>query len=112
MKMINIGNNLNTIVMENNYIKEDKYLRAKKKVENIKGFYHHLFWYLVVNMFLSFGALWNSRWDEISFWSFATWIFWGIGLLFHGLTAFGINPLFTKAWEERKIREIMDKDNL
>jgi hypothetical protein len=35
---------------------------------------------------------------------------WGIGLVAHGLRAYGYNPLFGKNWEERKIKEFMDKD--
>ena len=42
--------------MENNYNEEKRYLRAKKRVKEIQGFYWHLFWYLAVNLFLTFGS--------------------------------------------------------
>ncbi|MDH3795969.1 MAG: 2TM domain-containing protein, partial [Flavobacteriaceae bacterium] len=39
-------------------------------------------------------------------------VFWGIGVATHGLEAHGYNPLWGKRWEERKMRELMDKDDL
>lgn len=35
---------------------------------------------------------------------------WGIGLAFHAVKAYKINPMFDKDWEERKIREYMDEE--
>ena len=35
---------------------------------------------------------------------------WGIGILFHAIGTFNLNPFFGKGWEERKIKEYMDKD--
>jgi len=45
------------------------------------------------------------KWDVL-----ATPFFWGIGLLVHGLSVFGRNLLFNSDWEEKKIKELMDKD--
>ena len=36
-----------------NYLKEQQYLKAKKRVKEIKGFYAHFSAYMVVNIFLS-----------------------------------------------------------
>jgi RNA binding exosome subunit len=38
------------IVMENKYQNEDRYFKAKKAVEEIKGFYGNLIAYIVVNI--------------------------------------------------------------
>ena len=38
--------------MEDKYIEEQKYIRAKKKVKAIKGFYIHFMVYLMVNGFI------------------------------------------------------------
>lgn len=35
---------------------------------------------------------------------------WGIGLVFHAMTAFGVIPFFGSDWEERKLKEFMEKD--
>jgi hypothetical protein len=94
-----------------NYKKEDAYIRAQKRLKEIKGFYWHAFWYVVVNIFLLIMIIPNSRGNNWwHFGTFSTPIFWGIGLAFHALGVFGKNLIFGKAWEERKIQEFMDKD--
>jgi len=82
----------------------EKYEKAKKRVEEIKGFYSHLIVYICVNIVLviinlitSPGALWF-------FWPLAGW---GIGLIFHGLGVFVFSKFPGKKWEERKIKEVM-----
>ena len=42
--------------MESDYFNEEKYKRAKKRIKEIKGFYWNLFWYLAVNIFITFGS--------------------------------------------------------
>lgn len=91
------------------YAREEAYLRAKKRLDKIVGFYWHLAVYVIVNLVLIFLIGFNTD----NFWSFGTFstaFFWGIGLAFHFLGVFGPNFLFGKNWEERKIKEIMDKD--
>ncbi|WP_247649190.1 2TM domain-containing protein [Lutibacter sp. B1] len=91
---------------------EDRYLRAEKKVKQVKGFYLHLFWYVLINVSLLVMIYINLNADEEFFqWEhFATPFFWGIGLGFHWLGVFGKNFIFSKDWEERKIKEFMEKD--
>ena len=36
--------------------------------------------------------------------------FWGIGLVAHGLSTFGGEIFFGSAWEEKKIKELMEKE--
>lgn len=92
------------------YKKEDAYLRAQKRLKQIKGFYWHTFWYLAVNIFIV-GSLYRSTDGDIwNFGAFSTPIFWGIGLSFHALSVFGKNLVFSKSWEDRKIKEYMEKD--
>ena len=103
--------------MENNFIQEDSYIRATKRVKNIKGFYVHLIVYVLVNIFISgiiiFGLMQSGYNFEDTFSNFgiySTWLFWGIGLFFHWLGVFGFKSLgLGKDWEERKIREYMNK---
>ncbi len=95
-----------------NYTEEQKYIKAKKKVKAIKGFYVHLMVYLIVNAFLilsnalSYGG-WHVFWE----WqSYSTLLFWGIGLAFHAFGVFGLDFILGKNWEDRKIKEFMNKD--
>lgn len=89
---------------------DEPYQRAKKRVETIKGFYGHLFVYLVINTFIVSTIVYTTRVDIFSFAAMSTPIFWGIGLLFHALGVFGRNLLFSKNWEKRQIETFMNKE--
>ena len=93
--------------MEINYNEEDKYRIAKKKVENLKGFYGNLASYIFVNIVLVVVNLVTSP-DHL--WFYWPLLWWGLGVLFHGLKVFEVLPNFGKDWEERKIKELMEKE--
>ncbi len=94
--------------MEINYNEEERYYQAKKRVEEIKGFYGNLIAYVVVNLGL---MVLNLLTSPNHLWFFWPMLGWGIGVVFHGLKVFNYSPFFNKEWEERKIREYMDKEN-
>ncbi|WP_299013664.1 2TM domain-containing protein [uncultured Polaribacter sp.] len=104
--------------MEQDIIKRQNYIRAKKKVKEMKAFYIHLTVYVLVNLFLSgiiiFGLMKSGdSFNEAitNFGVYSTWLFWGIGMFFHWMGVFGFNSIgFGKNWEEKKIREMMDKE--
>jgi cell division protein FtsW (lipid II flippase) len=96
--------------MGNQFQKDARYYAAQKKVKSIKGFYIHLTVYVFVNLVLSIQIYLMSKNDFWRWESFATALFWGIGILAHGTSVFGSNLLFDKNWEERKIKELMEKD--
>lgn len=85
---------------------EEKYRKAKERVEEIKGFYIHLFFYVIVNCGLL--AI-NLIFVPNHWWFFWPLMGWGIGIAAHGLTVFGLGGFLGKDWEERKIKKIMDK---
>lgn len=91
--------------------------RAKKRVEELKGFYIHLMVYIFVNIMISTVIVVSHIYDGDSFieaffdfgtWS--TWLFWGIGIFFHGLKVFSYNPFFNKEWEERQMQKYLEED--
>ena len=94
--------------METNYNNDQRYFQAKKRVEEIKGFYGHLASFILVNIFL---FVLNIVTSPNELWFFWPTFGWGIGLLFHGMKVFGYSPFFNKDWEERKIKEYMEKEN-
>ncbi|MEH6681755.1 MAG: 2TM domain-containing protein [Sediminicola sp.] len=101
--------------MDHNYL--DKQQRAKKQIEELKGFYIHLTVYILVNGFISGTKIIRNLQDGetftrafFDFGTVAVWLFWGIGLLFHAMKVFSFNPLFGKEWEERQIRKYMDRE--
>jgi len=104
--------------MRQDFRQEQNYIKAKKRVKEIKGFYIHLSTYVIINIFISGVIIYGliSSGDSINetitnFGVYSTWIFWGIGIFFHWLGVFGFKSLgFGKDWEERKIKEFMDKE--
>lgn len=91
---------------------EIKYQQALKRVKRIKGFYSHLMIYIVINAMLLIVNYKNHDGNE-HFWrwqTFNTVIFWGIGLVAHCLSVFLPTFMLGNDWEERKIKELMDKE--
>lgn len=92
---------------QDSHISAKRYEKAKERVELIKGFYGNLTSYCIVIPVLAY-----INFTTTSFvWVIFPAIGWGIGLIAHGLKAYGLNPLFGKGWEEKKIRQFMEKDN-
>ncbi len=89
-----------------------KYDQARKRVKEIKGFYTHFVVYLVVNVMIVIVNIQNLERGEtyFQFKNFTTAFFWGLGLLAHALSVFMPSMIMGKNWEERKIKELMDKD--
>ena len=85
---------------------ETKYQKAKERVEVIKGFYIHLTVYVVVNLIL-FSI--NMIVSPDGLWFFWPLMGWGLGVVFHALSVFGSGRGFGADWEERKIKELMEK---
>jgi len=87
-------------------ITENRYQRAKEKVEKMKGFYTHATIYCIFVVFF----IWLN-WRSGGFpWAIFPIAGWGLGLLGHATDTFGFNLFFGKDWERRKIKEIMRKE--
>ncbi len=92
---------------QESYIEEKRYIKAKERVKAIKEFYGNLTAYCIVIPFL----WWINLRTTDFLWAFFPTLGWGFGVLAHGMEAFGYNPLWGKRWQERKIRELMEKDD-
>lgn len=102
------------------YSENIKLLKARRRVEMLKGFYKHLLVYIVVNI-----AIFIVRGEVLEFFqtespdkNFIEWIdwnilivpiFWGIGLWFHAAKVFHYKLKFLKNWEERQLKKYMDE---
>ena len=89
--------------------KENKYLRAKGKVKKIKNFYTSLLTYLISIAFMAGLNYYLNEWH--SPWFLWVALAWGIGIIIHAFKAFEWMPYMNKNWEDRKIKEFMDKDD-
>lgn len=91
----------------NNNNERDMYLKAQKRVEDIKGFYSHMTSFIVVNIGL---MMLNLFTNPSHLWFLYPLIGWGVGLAAHGMSVFNYMPFLNSNWEERKIRELMGKE--
>lgn len=85
----------------------ERYQKASKKVKEIKGFYIHLICYVIVIALL---MLLNISNTPEHLWFFYPMLGLGVGLIGHAIGVFGTDSLFSKNWEERKIKELMEKE--
>ena len=90
--------------MEQDFNKEERYLKAQKRVKEIKGFYTHL---LVTVLVIPFLIFINLRFSPFYHWFWFPIFGLGFSIAIHAFTLFG----FGTNWEERKIKEMMEKDN-
>lgn len=91
---------------------ELRYQQALNRVKKIKGFYTHLMVYVVINIAIILSTI---NFDTDGSWNlemrhFSTALFWGIGLVAHGLSVFLPSFIMGNNWEERKINQIMEKE--
>ncbi|MFP5439743.1 MAG: 2TM domain-containing protein [Bacteroidia bacterium] len=93
--------------MKEYFNEQEAYIRAKKKAKEIRGFYYNLTCYCTVITGL---IIINLVYTPEHLWFIYSALGWGIGLLFHGMSAFGVTPMLGKDWEERKMREYMQKE--
>jgi hypothetical protein len=88
---------------------DQRYDRAHARVKELKGFYTHATVYVLVNIGLFvINLLTGGGW-----WFYWPLLGWGVGLGIHALSVFafgaGGGP-WGREWEERKTRELMDRD--
>lgn len=93
-------------IMQTKYrvTEQTAYDRAVRRVKELKEFYGSLISYLIVIpvlIFINFNTMPKFQW----FWF--PMLGWGLGLSFHAFRVFG----YGTSWEERKIQEIMNKEN-
>lgn len=93
------------------YRKEEeiRYMKALKKVKEIKEFYRHLVVYIIVIPMLIFI---NLKLTPQFHWFWFSVFGWGVGLLSHAFQVFdGHKLIMGKDWEERKINEYIKEYN-
>ena len=77
---------------------DDRYRRAKRRVGVLKGFYIHLATYIgVIGLLLLIDFLTGGGW-----WFYWPLLGWGIGIIAHAFTVFGIKGFLGSEWEEKK----------
>lgn len=96
----------NVMTTQTEYISAKRYERAKKHVEELKGFYIHFSIYLSMVPVFIFLNLKSTGFP----WAIFPIVGWGMGVIGHAMEVFNWNPFLGKDWEERKIRKLMKED--
>lgn len=89
-----------------------RYREAARRVKKLKGFYIHAMVYFFVNALIIGIKVLNLDSKE-TFWEWDLLklpMFWGIGLAAHGMSVFLPGMILGENWEEKKIKELMDKN--
>ena len=85
---------------------DERYEKARKRVQEIKGFYSNLISYILINVLL---IIINLVTSPGSLWFYWVTIFWGIAIVIHAVKTFVLKGKFLgEEWEQKKIREIME----
>ncbi|MDV7696678.1 2TM domain-containing protein [Chryseobacterium soli] len=89
-----------------------QYREAARKVKRIKNFYLFVFIYVAVNLFILYlnyreldqnETIWHIEY-------FILPIIWGAVLLLYGMSVYFSGFMLGRKWEEKKIKELMDKE--
>jgi hypothetical protein len=96
------------IIMKSYFFEETEYNRAKRKVKEIRSFYYNLACYCILIPAL---IIMNLTFTPEFHWFWFSVAGWGSALLVHGISAFGYMPFLGKDWEQKKIKELMEKDS-
>ncbi|WP_225034825.1 histidine kinase [Winogradskyella sp. SM1960] len=86
----------------------DDYVRARKRVEELKGFYYSLIAYVCVIPFLVF--IWYKYSYMTIQWFWFPAFGWGLSLAFQAYRVFVDDGALGAKWEKRKIEEYMRKE--
>ncbi len=78
------------------------FIKAKERVEKLKGFYGNLISYCCVIPML---VLINLKTGGNQ-WFWFPMFGWGMGIIFHAIETFG----YGKSWEEKKVQELLTKE--
>lgn len=83
------------------------YERATQKAKAIKSFYVHLTFYLTC---MPIVIIINLVFSPQFHWFWFSLVGWGLSILAHGYSAFESFPFLGRKWEERKLKELMEKE--
>jgi len=81
--------------------------KAMEYVDGVKSFYQHLFSYVLI---ISILALVNVFTSPTYLWVVFPAMGWGIGLIFHGISAFELFSLFSPEWEKKQIEKRLGRE--
>ena len=97
---------MRTIESKSNF--DETYVRARKRVEELKEFYYSLISYCLVIPFLIF--IWYTFTPNTIQWFWFPMLGWGMGLSFHAYKVYVNDGVLGNGWEKRKIEKFMREE--
>lgn len=94
--------------------KAASYIKAKKKVKNIKFFYVHLLGYVLSVLLICYNLyiIEEGPYKDFFIWfDIVAMIIWGLFILMHAWSVFKGRLFFKKSWELKKIEQFMKEEN-
>jgi len=85
---------------------EQRYHRAKERIEKMKAFYIHASIYAIFVVFFIYLNTLSGSFP----WAIFPIAGWGLGVIGHATDAFEYSIFFGKKWEQRKIKEILREE--
>ena len=94
--------------MDSNNNVEKRYLKAQKRVKEVKGFYIHVFVTIfILSVIISANLIFSPEFHW--FWFAAIGLVGGVFI--HWIVVFGLRMLgFDRGWEDKKIKEFMNQN--
>lgn len=86
------------------------HLKAKRHVQNIKGFYIHAIIFALVSALL---LIINLTTDPSVLWALIVFAAWGVGVAGHYIGVFGVpftSGVLGQEWEEREIERFKNRN--
>ncbi len=103
-----ITQDIKVMKTQDTYISEKRYENAQEQIAKLKGFYAHFTIYLIfIPIFIYLNYQSNAGFP----WAIFPIGGWGFGVAGHAAETFNWNPFFGKDWEQRKIKELLDKED-
>lgn len=89
--------------------KNNKYLKAKQQVADIKKLYSSIMFYIIFISALAALNYYINQWRNP--WFLWAALGWGIGIFFQALKVYGWPNFLGKNWEDRQIKKYMEKED-
>lgn len=100
--------------MSLNKTDQEVFLKAQRKVYNLKIFYIHLVGYVILIALLAYNIyIMDGPYKDFFFWfDMIVMVAWTAFISIHGWHVFKGKILFKKEWEKRKIESYFEKDKV
>jgi hypothetical protein len=92
----------------------EREIYIRRRVKRLAEFYRHLAMYVMgMTIFWIVSLVFAKEWprDWWRWWTLWPTIGWGLAVLAHGLSVLPSYGFFSLDWEEKKVRQLMNKQN-